>query len=245
MGTKPIKSISARLAAAQTAIVNTLADQEILIMVAVNGYTVEKMNEGKARYEIAQDAVNAQIAATGAQYQSTALLKIAEADAHGAYQAIAKVARAIFIKDKPRLAELGLTGKMPRATADFTTAGYAVFDNALKVPEIKSALNAYGYDEPKLQSERAKIAAYDSADKAQEVAKGTAQQATVDQDKALAEMNEWLSKYIKIARVALQDKKQLLEKIGIRARTSKTAAQRGASKKAAATRAAKKKSKGS
>jgi len=241
----PTKPISGQLNAAKTAIVNTLADQEILTLVAGNGYTVEKMNEGKALYDKAQNDVNVQIAAAGAQYQATALLKIAEVEAHDAYQAIAKVARAIFVNDSARLAELGLTGKMPRATADFTTAGYAVFDNALKIPEIKSALNTCGYDEAKLQSERAKIEAYDRADKAQEAAKGTAQQATVDQDNALAEMNAWVAKYIKIAKVALRKKKQLLEKIGIRARTSKTAAQRGASKKAAATRAAKKKGKGS
>jgi len=40
--------------------------------------------------------------------------------------------------------------------------------------------------------------------------------------------------------VALRGKKQLLEKIGVLARTSKTAAQKAAPKKAAATRAAKK-----
>jgi len=40
--------------------------------------------------------------------------------------------------------------------------------------------------------------------------------------------------------VALSGKPQLLEKLGVLARTSKTAAQRAAPKKAAATRAAKK-----
>jgi len=44
----------------------------------------------------------------------------------------------------------------------------------------------------------------------------------------------------KIAKVALSGKKQLLEKLGVLARTSKTAAQRLAPKKASATRAAKK-----
>lgn len=240
MPTKQKGSISEQLNAAQTAVMNTLADEEIQTLVAGNGYTAEKMNEGKALYDKAQNSVNAQIAASGAQYQSTAQLKIAEANAQDAYQALAKVARAVFVRDSARLAALGLTGTMPRTTAGFITAGYAVFDNALNVAEIKSALNAYGYDEAKLQSERAKIAAYDSANQAQESAKGTAQQSTRDQDDALAAMNDWLAQYIKIAKVALRDKQQLLEKIGVSARTTKTAAQRGASEKAAATRAAKK-----
>jgi hypothetical protein len=50
----------------------------------------------------------------------------------------------------------------------------------------------------------------------------------------------WVAQYLKIAKVALRGKKQLLEKIGVTARTTKTAAQRAAPKKAAATRAAKK-----
>ena len=71
------------------------------------------------------------------------------------------------------------------------------------------------------------------------MAKGTAQQATQDQDAALAAMNEWVAQYVKIAKVALRGKKQLLEKIGVTARTTKTAAQKAALAKAAATRAAK------
>lgn len=92
------------LNAAQTAIMNTLADEEIQTLVAGNGYTAEKMNKGKALYDKAQNAVNAQIAASGAQYQSTAQLKIAEANAQDAYQALAKVARAVFVRDSAHFA---------------------------------------------------------------------------------------------------------------------------------------------
>ena len=67
-----------------------------------------------------------------------------------------------------------------------------------------------------------------------------AQTAAQDQDAALAAMKEWVAQYLKIAKVALRGKKQLLEKIGVLARTSKTAAQKAGVKKAAETRAAKK-----
>jgi hypothetical protein len=87
-----------------------------------------------------------------------------------------------------------------------------------------------------LQSERALIAAYEAANRSQEQAKGAAQQATRDQDAALKELDLWYRQYIKIARVALQDKKELLEKLGIRILSGKTAAQRAA----AATREANK-----
>jgi hypothetical protein len=72
------------------------------------------------------------------------------------------------------------------------------------------------------------------------MAKGSAQQAMEDQDAALAAMSDWVAQYVKIAKVALRGRRQLLEKIGVLARTSKTAAQQAAPKKAAVTRAAKK-----
>jgi hypothetical protein len=134
------------------------------------------------------------------------------------------------------LTALGLAGKMPRGTAGFIAAGYALFDNAAS----SGLLAGFGYDADRIAAERAKIEAFDAANQAQEAAKGSAQQATQDQDAALAKMNEWVAQYLKIAKVALRNKKQSLEKLGVLARTSKTAAQRAAPKKAAATRAAKK-----
>ncbi len=151
----------------------------------------------------------------------------AKQQAHTAYQSLAKVARAIFARDESKLAVLGLTSRMPKSTAGFLTAAYALFENA-NIPEIQALLVNYGYDSAKLQSERAMIEAYDAANRSQEQAKGAAQQATRDQDAALKELKLWYRQYIKIARVALRDKKELLEKLGIRILSAKTAAQRAA-----------------
>lgn len=233
-------SISEQLNAAQVAITNTLNDPEILGLVGKFGYTQEKLMEGKALYDAAVNAVNYQIKSAGAQYQATEELKRAEKIAREAYQNLAKVARAVFVNDKARLAQLGITGPMPYRTADFIMKGYMIFDNALSIDEIKSALAHFGYDEKKLMLERQKIVDYDQANNKQEAAKGDAQQATKDQEAALKNLNNWLSQYIKIARVALKDNKQLLEKIGVQVYSSKTDAQRAGVKKAAETRKKKK-----
>lgn len=233
------RSIADRLNAAQVAIQNTLADAEIQAAVAAYGYSLEKVKAGKSVYDQAVAVVNAQISAVGAQQEATASVETAKKAAYVAYQSLAKVARAVFVQDKAKLSRLGLTGAMPKATAGFLTAAYALFDNAM-TPELQSLLANYGYDEARLQGERALIAAYDAANRQQEQAKGTAQQATRDQDAALKALDLWYNQYIKIARVALRDKKELLEKLGIRSLSVKTAAQRGATIKAAATREAKK-----
>lgn len=149
------------------------------------------------------------------------------------------MARAVFAGDKAKLAMLGLNGGMPKSAAEFIVSGYALFDNAAANPDIKAALAGYGYGDGRLPGERAKIAAFDDANRAQDAAMGSAQQATHEQDTALKGMNAWVNQYLKIAKVALHDKPQLLEKLGLGARTSKTKGQRAAPAKAAATRAAK------
>ena len=232
MSTRPMKSAAQQLNAAQLAIANSLGDPEIKAAVAEYGYTTAKLNKGKQLYDAALAGVNAQKSGKGSQKDTTAQLKTAEKDARDAYQALAKVARATL--SKADQATLGL-GKEPRTTAAFIQAGYTLFDNAESV-----ALADFGYDADRIAAERAKIEAFDQANQTQEAAKGSAQQATQDQDAALAAMSDWVAQYVKIAKVALRGKKQLLEKIGVLARTSKTAAQKAAPMKAAATRAAKK-----
>jgi len=227
-------AIAEELNIAQVAINNTLGDAEIKALVAGFGYTTAKLNKGKALYTTALEAVNATKGGRGSQKGATAALKAAKKDAHDAYQALAQVARAGL--SPADLEALGLIDKEPRETSNFIAAGYTLFDNALTVP----ALTEFGYEADRLAAERAKIEAYDQANQTQEAAKGTKQQATAEKDVALAALNDWVAQYLKIARVALRGKPQLLEKIGIAARTSKTKAQQAAPKKAAATRAAKK-----
>lgn len=240
MAKKPKKSISEQLNLAQVVITNTINSPEILGIVSKFGYTKEKMEEGKLIYNQALEAVNYQTMTAGMQYQATQETQTAMKEAKEAYINLAKIARAVFNNDKSKLAQLGITGPQPKSTAQIISQGYTAFNNALNIPEIKTALSYFGYDEVKLNNEMQKIVAFDQANQKQELAKGTAQQATKEQETALKNLDNWISQYVKIARVALKDKKQLLEQLGIKAYSSKTAAQREAPKKAAATREAKK-----
>ncbi len=240
MSIRPKNSISKNLNASKVAITNTKGDAEIQAAVAGFGYHPVKMDEGLALYSSAEASVSAQVAAAGAQRTASAEMLKTWKIANTAYQDLAKVSRAIFIKKPAFLTTLGVSGTQPRSTDGFITAASTLFDNALSTSEIQTALEVKGYTIAKLQSEKAKITAYDTANDAQESAKGAAQQATKEQDDALSALNAWMAEYKKIAKVALSKKKQLLEKLGITARTTKTKAQRQAPKKAAATRAAKK-----
>jgi hypothetical protein len=223
---RPKQSIAEQLHAAQLAVNNSLTDPEIQSLVSGFGYTAEKLTEGRYLFECAEAAVTAQRFAAGAQQDATQTVEETKRAAVDAYQALAKVARAVA--NPAQLAALGLVGgRMPRSTAGFLAAAYTLFDNA---PNLTS-LAEYGYTPEKLAAERVRISVYDHANQTQEAAKGAAQQSTREAEAALTALREWTARYIKVARVALREKPQLLEKLGVVARTSKTAAQRAALRK--------------
>ena len=238
--TRPMTGISDRLARANVAISNALSDAQIGKLLGEYGYQTQKLSEGKTLLEAADLAVKRQVAAHGDQKEATARFLSAEKTARTAYQNLAQVARAAFARDKAKLAVLGLNAAMPKALPLFLTMATALFDNAGHTAEIAETLKGYGYGADKLAKERAKIVELSAADQSQESAKGAAQQATFEQNRAMEALDYWMGGFVKVAKVALRDQPQLLEKLGILKRGGKTAAQRKATEKAAATRAAKK-----
>ncbi len=215
MSTPPQKTVAHQLNAAQRAISNTLANPEIQSLVAANGYTAAKMNEGLQRYNDAVKLINGKTAGMDDQRDAIAQLQAAEKEARDAYQALAQIARAAFAQDNVKLTTLGLNDPIPPSTAGFIAAATRLFDNALNHAELRTALAELGYTQAKLRSERAKIAAYDRANQRR------AQPLTHEEETALAALNTWIAQYLKSAKVALRNRKQLLEQLGIRARTSK------------------------
>jgi hypothetical protein len=237
MPTHSKTTIAGQLANARLALSNTLNDPEIQSMVAQFGYTAERMQEGQRLYDNALANMNAQAAAVGTQRRAVAQAALAEQQARQSYQALAQLCRAVFLHQPGYRAALGLAGPTPIGAAGFLKACETLFSNALYVVDIKGTLMQYGYDEARFERERAVIDAFGRAHQAQTAAKGATQHANRARRVALKYLNAWIAQYMKIAKIALRDKPELIEKLGGTARSAKTAAQRNAPRKAAETRA--------
>ena len=240
MPTKLKKSQADQLNQADVAINNTLASADIKALVAKRGYTVKKLTTLKGLLDQTQVALGVKAAVKGAKELSTDQLEQIYHDAHLAYQDLAKTARRVFAAEQAKLTMLGLDGKEPRATAGFTLAAYRLFDNAA-LPDLQPALEDDGYTAEFLASERAKIEAFDEGNQVQEAAKGTSEGGTSAQNALLAKLHKAVMDYLAVAKIALRDRPDLQEQLGIKVRNTKTKAQQAAPRKAAATRAAKKK----
>ena len=110
---------------------------------------------------------------------------------------------------------LDLTGRRATTISGWLkqTSGFyrALLDNE----EWKSVLAGFGQTEDTLNAQLAAIEAVAAASEMVKKEKGDAQNATQERDVKIEGLLDWVSDYEVIARIALTDKPQLLEKLGI------------------------------
>ncbi len=229
-------SIGNQLNRCRVAIQNTIKSPDILALVGAKGYPLSVMNEGQTFCNAANSAVNDATEKAGALSLGNQHAAESFAAAQNAFQDLAKTARAVFLRNAAVRSLLGLDQKMPRAAGDFTRAFNKLFNTGAYTPEIRAKLLAKGYTDAKLSLDRSKLSEWAFAVENQSACDGAAQEATVAQTTAIKALVDWVAEYLKIARVALKQQPQLLEKIGVLVRANKTKAQRAAPAKAAATR---------
>jgi hypothetical protein len=82
-------------------------------------------------------------------------------------------------------------------------------------PEIQELMAQYGYTAERLQEEQQQVEEVAQLHIKQLEETGGAQQSTQDRDRAFDDLCDWFSDFRAIVRVALYDKPQLLEGLGI------------------------------
>ena len=207
---------------------NSLDNPEIIALVAKRGVTEAKLTGGKALLAAAQASLVTQDAGMGAKTGATARLIALEAEARTAFQDLKQSCKQAFKDDVGMQTTLELKGMMPRALDKFLVAAYKLFDQAAGQTAAQAALEAFGYTPAFLADERAKIAALDQANRAQEAAKGAAEGGTLEQNQALKDLQAFVSQYLVVARIALRARPDLQDVIGLNAPAQKAAEARAA-----------------
>jgi hypothetical protein len=212
----PSDKIAQQMADSTVMVTALTTDTEIIAQLQPLGIDAARRNGGTLLLRAAVAAVQkadelqaAQLRATKAFNDGLKVRKEQHAD-------LAKICRAVFVKEASTLAQLGLDQKTPLATAEFIRAAEKLYTVAITSPEpIGATLGTYGYPPDRLTEERDQIVGLRAEKAAQETAKSKAQEATAVQTKALAALADYIVQIRKIARVALKKRPQLLERLGI------------------------------
>jgi hypothetical protein len=215
--------IEARLALAQIAIANAIADPDLSAALAAYGYTTERLKEGSKLRERAHTLHQRRIIEYGNLLAASDAHEQAQRQAQDSYMRQVKVARIALKNNRGALQKLSLVGVRKRAQFGWLAQAQQFYANALSEPEILARLNAFGISQAQLASSQSQLNLVAASHATRQQRKGAAQDATHQRDLAIAALHSWMGDFVKVARVALQDRPQLLEKIGVPAHKRRAA----------------------
>lgn len=209
------QTIDGKLLFANSAINNALNNTAIKALLEVFGYTEAKLTVGKDLYTQTADLHAQQKKEYGEQYAATDNFTEQKALANHSYMQDLKVARIALKSNRNAEESLLLSGDRKESFSGWLKQSRTFYTNALSSPEVLEALAVYNRTEEHLAAGQAKVKAVEQAYTSQLKEKGEAQSATLARDEAFDDLQEWMSNFVGIARIALEAHPQYLEILGI------------------------------
>ena len=214
MATKRTLSEAGTLEQYRVALDNVENQSVIAGVMAEFGYNSEKINHGKALLaETRQkyDANKTEDDESGAAYQTFSSLKDNLADTYSLHRKKAKV---VFRNDSLTMEKLAVTGSMPKAYTKWLETVRRFYSIASADTDIQAKLARLKVTPEDLTAGNAMINELESARAEYLREKGESQDATRIKDAAFAQMDDWMSEFYAVAKIALEDNPQLLESLG-------------------------------
>jgi hypothetical protein len=208
-------TIDARLLNAQVAIDNAISNETLKTALAAFGYDDVKLDIGKALYNDAVAKQNKQKQEYGEQFEATDALDLAKSNTNTAYMRDVKVARIALKGQRGSWQSLDLDGRRKQTYSGWASQASVFYTNALADNSVKTSLSKFGMTEQILTDGLSTVQDVEAKLAAQLKEKGDAQDATQTRDKAFDLLADWMSDFIAIARIALEDQPQMLEVLGI------------------------------
>ncbi|MBK3515733.1 hypothetical protein [Carboxylicivirga marina] len=194
---------------------NSLNDSKVQEAVSVFGYTAERLEAGRNILD-ASNALNETFVKEYGELDAAYEQRNEAKDlANFKFQGHLAVARIVFKSNPSASTALALNKPLPRTNSEWFTRSRAFYNNLLSNAEWLAAMADYNAGEEMLKSVLADIQGVENYSDVIMREKGDAQNATKERDAKLEELNEWVNDYESIAKIALNEKPQLLEKLGI------------------------------
>jgi hypothetical protein len=211
MANRPISSESAILEQARVALTNAQNQPVIANLIAEMGYDSEKLNEGQtvlSETEQAYDLNRKEDDESSAAYDAYASSK-EDLDDH--YRLLRKKAKVIFRDDPATMELLAVDGSIPAAHTRYMEMVSKFFKEVIPNEVLQQKLAVLKVTPEVLATGQSLIDEVKSNRATYLLEKGESQDATKLKDEAFAKLDDWMSEFYAVARIALDDRPQLLE----------------------------------
>ncbi|MGQ1891580.1 hypothetical protein ACT29H_14160 [Thermophagus sp. OGC60D27] len=198
---------------------NSLDDQEILGRVTPLGFDAEKLNEGLALQQEAEATHQDQNIQYAEQFEATQKANNLIEKFDKTYGMHRDLARAMFQDETGYWEMLHLAGRRKTRKSEWLRKARDFYSNIKDNESLSTRMSPLGFTPEYLDARLAELDEIEEAMRQQVRETGEAQQATVDRDQKLDELQDWINVYKSVAKLALMDKPQLLEKLGLLVRS--------------------------
>ena len=181
---------------------------------ALYSYTHEKVSVGKELLTAVLRANELKTREYGEQYEATDTLQFTWNEIMQEVTILRGVSRVVFKEDSKSYNFLKLPGRIKRARDAATIQIDELLNNIEESQKISTALATYGFSAMRLAGIREKLITLPPLKVSQDLETAEAQQATADRDSKNDTLEDWMSDFTAIARLAVLDQPELLELIG-------------------------------
>jgi hypothetical protein len=194
---------------------NSLNDDTILMQVSRMGYTKDELNVGHLLLEEVKElsikCSRERGDVVGAYAQRNAEKNVT----HQTFMKHRKLAKIAFKNNKEAIVALQLSGPVPQGIGDWVTQVKSFYTNLLSNNTWIEALAELGNGEEKLKIGLEQVSSVAKLNESILLEKGESQASTKERDDKIKELQTWVRDYEVIARIALEEHPQFLEKLGI------------------------------
>lgn len=200
---------------ARTALVNVRNHPEIKAAMADFGMDESKLAEGDATYHQARSMKEL----SDRETKESRLASNAYQEAFEEFQALFKrhldFVRIFFKDDLQMLINMGVQGKFPRKYTEVFDRAKAFYSTAQMDPNLQQQLSQIKITSEVVAERLSKLEELLAARSYFDKEMGESQQVTQSKNLALLKLKDWMDNFDATAKVALYDKPQLMEALGI------------------------------
>ncbi|CEN41235.1 hypothetical protein [Capnocytophaga cynodegmi] len=193
---------------------NLSKEGDLKTELAEYGYDDAKIAEGKALYDEARKTFDTNIKETREETSASLAFQEKYQNVQKKYSTHRKKARIVFEDNEEALRQLKLKGSAARAIAVAMEEMRAFYQLLDTTPSLLTPLKQLKITEEDIKNQLQEFPEVEKAYATYLQEKGESQQATRDKNKAFEALDKWVSKFYKVAKIALEDRPQLLEALG-------------------------------